>query len=55
MDGLLRSLRQPGAGRPSLLARCVAVLVVLGMLGVAAPVLVLVVGPVLRWLGDVLL
>ncbi|PWJ55847.1 hypothetical protein SAMN06264364_102214 [Quadrisphaera granulorum] len=55
MDGLLRSLRQPGAGRPSLLARLVAGLVVLGMLGAAAPVLAVVVGPVIRWLGEVLL
>ncbi|MGQ7295713.1 hypothetical protein [Quadrisphaera sp. KR29] len=55
MDGLLRSLRDPGAGRPSLLARAVAGVVVLGMLGAAAPVLALVVRPVLRWLGEVLL
>ncbi|MBC3760735.1 hypothetical protein ACUN7V_09705 [Quadrisphaera oryzae] len=55
MDGLLRSLREPGAGRPSPLARAVAGLVVLGMLGAAAPVLALLLRPVLRWLGDVLL
>lgn len=55
MDGLLRSLRDPGAGRPSLLARAVAGVVVLGMLAAAAPVLALVAPPVLRWLGEVLL
>lgn len=55
MDGLLRSLREPGAGRPSPLARVVAVLLVVGLLGVTAPVLAIVLGPVLRWLGQVLL
>lgn len=47
-------MRQPRAGRPSLLARAVALLVVLGMLGLAAPALA---GPVtagVRWLGSLL-
>jgi hypothetical protein len=38
-------MRQPRAGRPSALARLLAVLVVLGMVAVTAPVLV----PVVRW------
>ncbi|GAB3673089.1 hypothetical protein [Angustibacter aerolatus] len=48
---LLRMLRQPRAGRPSLLARVVAALVVVGMVGLAAPVLSTPVAAVLRWLA----
>lgn len=43
---LLRALREPRAGRPSPLARLLALLVVLGLLTVSAPVLI----PVVRWL-----
>ncbi|WP_176819134.1 hypothetical protein [Quadrisphaera sp. DSM 44207] len=42
---LLSSLREPGTGRPSPLAKLLAVLVVAGMLASISPVLV----PVLRW------
>lgn len=42
---VLRAMRQPRAGRPSALARLLAVLVVVGMVAVSAPVLV----PVARW------
>ena len=42
---MLRAMRQPRAGRPSALARLLAVLVVVGMVAVSAPVLV----PVARW------
>lgn len=55
MDRLLKALREPGAGRPSVLARVVAALLVVGLLGLSAPVLATLLGPVLRWLGDVLL
>ncbi|GAB2688582.1 hypothetical protein GCM10027194_23460 [Thalassiella azotivora] len=41
-------MREPGTGRPSPLARLLAVLVVLGMLAVSAPVAM----PVLRWLSS---
>jgi hypothetical protein len=41
-DVVLRALRQPRAGQPSPLARALALLVVLGMIAVSAPVLVLV-------------
>ena len=43
-------LRRPRAGSPSLLARVVAALVVLGMLGLAAPLLAAPLGAGLRWL-----
>jgi hypothetical protein len=46
---LLRVLRRPGLGRPSPLARLLAVLVVVGMVGVTAPVLLEVVVPVAHW------
>ena len=42
---LLKVMRQPLAGRPSGLARLLALLVVVGMVTVSAPVLV----PVARW------
>lgn len=42
---MLRAMRQPRAGGPSALARLLAVLVVVGMVAVSAPVLV----PVARW------
>jgi len=42
---VLRALRRPRPGEPSLLVRALAVLVVVGMVLAAAPVLV----PVLRW------
>jgi hypothetical protein len=47
---LLRMLREPGTGRPAPLARLLALLLVLGMLGITAPVLL----PVLRWLLSLL-
>ncbi len=43
---VLRTLREPGTGRPSPLSQLVAVLVVVGLVGVTAPVVL----PVLRWL-----
>lgn len=43
---LLRALREPRTGQPSPLARLLAILVVLGMIGVSAPVLF----PAVRWL-----
>ena len=42
---LLRALRGDRAGSPSPLARLLAVMLVLGLIGVTAPVLV----PVVRW------
>ena len=51
---LLRALRNPGAGRPSALARMLAALVVIGMVGLTAPVLVRVAVPVARWLAGLL-
>jgi hypothetical protein len=47
---LLRMLREPTSGRPGPGARLVAVLVVLGLLGASAPVLI----PALDWLLDLL-
>ena len=47
---LLRMLRRRRAGSPSLLARVVAALLVLGMLGLAAPLLAAPLGIGLRWL-----
>lgn len=43
-------LREPGTGRPGPLARLMAVLVLLALLGISAPVLVIV----LRWVVDLL-
>jgi len=51
---LLRLMRRPRAGSPSLLARVVAALVVLGMLGLAAPLLGAPLAAALRWLVSVL-
>lgn len=51
---ILRMLRQPRAGRPSLLARAVAVLIVVGMIGITAPALGRPVVMLLQWLGDLL-
>jgi hypothetical protein len=51
---LLRALRVPGAGRPSPLARLLAALVVLGMVGITAPVVVRVAVPVTHWLAGLL-
>lgn len=48
---LLRALREPGAGRPSPLARVMAALVVIALLGVSAPVLAAVLPPVVRWVA----
>ncbi len=45
---LLRALREPRTGSPSPLARLLALLLVMGLIGVTAPVLV----PVVRWLID---
>ena len=42
---LLRSMREPGTGRPSPLARLLAVIVVVGMVAISAPTLM----PVVRW------
>ena len=42
---LLRALRQPRAGRPSGLARVVALAVVVGLVMLSAPMLI----PVVRW------
>ncbi len=47
-------MRQSRAGRPSLLARAVALLVVLGMLGLAAPALARPVTAGVQWLGRLL-
>lgn len=43
---LLRMLRETGTGRPAPLARLLALLVVIGMLGITAPVLL----PLIGWL-----
>lgn len=43
---LLRAMRQPRAGSPSPLARMLALVVLVGMVAVSAPVLL----PVARWL-----
>jgi hypothetical protein len=51
---LLRMLRHRTPGAPSLLARVVAALVVVGMLGLAAPALAGPVSAALRWLLSVL-
>jgi hypothetical protein len=51
---ILRLLRQRQAGSPSLLARVVAALVVVAMLGLAAPLVAAPVGAALRWLVDLL-
>ena len=45
---LLRSMREPGTGRPSPLARLLAVIVVVGMVAISAPTLM----PVVRWLAS---
>lgn len=47
---MLSTLRRPDGG-PGLHVRVLAALVVLGMLALAAP---MVVGPVLQWLGSLL-
>ena len=51
---ILRMLRQPRAGRPSLLARAVALVVVLGLIGLTAPALGGPVVAALQWLGGLL-
>jgi hypothetical protein len=43
---MLRALREPGTGRPSPLARMLALFVVLGMVAISAPTA----APVLHWL-----
>lgn len=43
---VLRAMREPGTGRPSSLTRLLAVVVVLGMVAISAPIAM----PVLRWL-----
>ena len=47
---LLRMLREPDTGRPGPLARLLAVLLVLGLVAISAPVLVVV----LRWVVGLL-
>jgi hypothetical protein len=47
---LLRLMRDPVNGGPAPLARLIALVLVLGLLGLSAPVLVLVV----RWVVDLL-
>lgn len=47
---LLRALREPDTRHPSPLARLLAVLVVVGLVGASAPVLY----PVLGWLARIL-
>ena len=47
---LLKALREPGTGRPSPVARLLAVLVVIGLLALTAPVAM----PVLRWFASLL-
>jgi hypothetical protein len=47
---ILRLLRRRPAGSPSLLARVVAALVVVAMVGLAAPLVAAPVGAALRWL-----
>jgi hypothetical protein len=46
---LLRMMRSPRAGRPSLLARALTVLIVTGLVGLTAPGLTLYVGRALGW------
>lgn len=43
---LLRALREPRTGHPSPLARLLAIMIVLGMVAVSAPVLF----PAVRWI-----
>lgn len=45
---MLRALRVPGTGGPSPLAKLCAVLVLLGLVAISAPVA----APVLRWLSS---
>lgn len=47
---VLRMLREPGTGKPGPLARLVAVLILVALVAISAPVLVLVVGWVVRLL-----
>ena len=47
---LLKALREPGTGRPAPITRLLAVLVVIGLLALSAPVAM----PVLRWLVSLL-
>lgn len=47
---LLRMLREPVTGRPGPLARLVALLIVVGMIGITGPVLV----EVVRWVAGLL-
>jgi hypothetical protein len=47
---ILRLLREPRTGRPAPLARLLALLVVLGLVGLSAPALM----PALYWLLDLL-
>lgn len=51
---LLRLMRAPRTGGPSPLARLLALLVVLGLLGLAAPLLGPATFAVVRWLAGVL-
>lgn len=51
---LLRMLRGPRSGGPSVLARALALLVVAGLVAITAPGLAGPVGGVLRWLAGVL-
>jgi hypothetical protein len=43
-------MRDPGSGRPAPLARLLAVLLVVGLVALSAPVLI----PVVRWVVDLL-
>ena len=47
---LLRMMRDPGTGRPAPLARLLAILLVVGLVALSAPVLI----PVVRWVVDLL-
>ena len=47
---MLRMLREPGTGKPGPLARLMAVLLVIGLVGLSAPVLI----PVVRWVLSLL-
>ena len=47
---LLRMMRDPVSGRPAPLARLVAVLLVVGLVALTAPILI----PVVRWFVDLL-
>ena len=51
---ILRMMRQPRAGRPSALARAVALLIVVGMLALSAPVLAPPLAAALQWLQGLL-